>query len=47
MVGTGEDLRRKIFIGNKILFAKYNCEEIEMNNLTYKILQHSDLIAVI
>lgn len=46
-VGTDEDLREKISEGDKILFAKYGGEEIEMNNAVYKILQRSDVLAVV
>jgi chaperonin GroES len=46
-VGTDEDLKEKISEGDKILFAKYGGEEIEMNNNVYKILQRSDVLAVV
>ncbi|MCX7611969.1 MAG: co-chaperone GroES [Ignavibacterium sp.] len=46
-VGTDEDLREKISEGDKILFAKYSGEDIEINNLVYKILQRSDILALV
>lgn len=46
-VGTDEDLREKIKEGDKILFAKYGGEEVEVNNATLKILQRSDVLAVV
>ena len=46
-VGTDEDLREKIKEGNQVLFAKYGGEEIDMNNQTYKIIQRSDILAVV
>lgn len=46
-VGTDEDLKGKISEGDKILFAKYGGEEIEVNNVVYKILQRSDVLAVV
>ncbi len=46
-VGTDEDLREKIKEGDKVLFAKYGGEEINFNNKDYKIVQRSDVLAVI
>lgn len=46
-VGTDEDLNEKIKEGNKVLFAKYGGDEIEMNGKEYRILQRSDILAVV
>ena len=46
-VGTDEDLREKIKEGDKVLFAKYGGEEINFDNKDYKIVQRSDILAVI
>ncbi len=46
-VGTDEDLREKIKEGDKVLFAKYGGEEISFDNKSYKIVQRSDVLAVI
>lgn len=46
-VGTDEDLREKIKEGNKVLFAKYGGDEIELNGKEYRILQRSDILAVV
>ncbi|MFZ2323053.1 MAG: co-chaperone GroES [Ignavibacteriaceae bacterium] len=46
-VGTDEDLKEKIKEGNKVLFAKYGGDEIEMNGKEYRILQRSDILAVV
>ncbi len=46
-VGTDEDLREKVKEGDKILFAKYGGEEIEMNGKEYRIISRSDILAVI
>ncbi len=46
-VGTDEDLREKVREGDKVLFAKYGGEEVELNNTTLKILQRSDILAVV
>ncbi|MCL5028358.1 MAG: co-chaperone GroES [Bacteroidetes bacterium] len=46
-VGTDEDLREKIKAGDKVLFAKYGGEEISFDDKSYKIVQRSDVLAVI
>lgn len=46
-VGTDDDLKEKIQEGNKVLFAKYGGDEIEMNGKEYRILQRSDILAVV
>ena len=46
-VGTDEDLKEKIKEGNKVLFAKYGGDEIEMNGKEYRILQRSDILGVV
>lgn len=46
-VGTDEDLREKIKEGDKVLFAKYGGEEISFDDKDYKIVQRSDVLAVI
>lgn len=46
-VGTDEDLKEKVKEGDKVLFAKYGGEEVEMNSFTYRIIQRSDILAVI
>lgn len=46
-VGTDEDLREKVKEGNKVLFTKYGGDEVEMNGREYKLLQRSDILAVV
>lgn len=46
-VGTDEDLKEKIKEGNKVLFAKYGGDEVEMNGTEYRILQRSDILAIV
>ncbi len=46
-VGTDEDLKEKIKKGNKILFAKYGGDEIDMNGKEYRIIQRTDILAVV
>ncbi len=46
-VGTDEDLKELIKVGDKILFAKYGGEEVEMDGKDYVILSRSDVLAVL
>jgi chaperonin GroES len=46
-VGTDEDLREKIKEGNKVLFAKYGGDEVELNGKELKLIQRSDILAVV
>lgn len=46
-VGTDEDLQQKVKEGNKILFAKYGGEEVELNRKELRILSRNDILAVL
>ncbi len=46
-VGTDEDLQQKVKEGNKILFAKYGGEEIELDRKGLRILSRNDILAVL
>lgn len=46
-VGTDEDLKEKVKEGDRVLFAKYGGEEIAVDGKEYKMIQRSDLLAVI
>ena len=46
-VGTDEDLKELIKVGDKVLFGKYGGEEISFDGNDYKIIQRSDILAVI
>lgn len=46
-VGTDEDLREKVKEGNKVLFAKYGGDEVELNGKELKLIQRSDILAVV
>jgi len=46
-VGTYEDLKEKIKVGDKVLYAKYGGEEISFEGKDYKIIQRSDILAVV
>ncbi len=45
-VGTDEDLQSKVKVGDKILFAKYGGEEIQMDGKDFRIVQRTDILAV-
>jgi len=46
-VGTDEDLQSIIKAGDKVLFAKYGGEEIKYEGVEYKIIQRSDILAIL
>ena len=45
-VGTDEDLQSKVKVGDKILFAKYGGEEIQVDGKDFRIVQRSDILGV-
>jgi len=46
-VGTDDDLKEKVKAGDKILFAKYGGEEIQLDSIEHRIVQRSDILAVV
>jgi chaperonin GroES len=46
-VGTDEELQKLLKVGDKVLFGKYGGEEISFDGKDYKIIQRSDILAVI
>ncbi|MCX7880736.1 MAG: co-chaperone GroES [Ignavibacteria bacterium] len=46
-VGTDEELQKLIKVGDKIVFAKYAGEEITIDGVEHKIIQRSDVLAII
>jgi len=46
-VGTDEELKELVKVGDKVLFGKYGGEEISFDGNDYKIIQRSDILAVI
>lgn len=46
-VGTDEDLQKHIKEGDKILFGKYGGDDISLDGVDYKIIQRSDILAVV
>ncbi|MBM4400012.1 MAG: co-chaperone GroES [Candidatus Cloacimonetes bacterium] len=46
-VGTDEDLKKAVKVGDKVLFGKYAGTEIELDGVKYLILSKSDILAVV
>ena len=48
MIGTGKKITKlDLFVGQKVLYRKWSGEEIEVDKEKYKILDHTDLVAII
>jgi chaperonin GroES len=46
-VGTDEDLKKIIKVGDKVLFGKYSGTEVELEGIKYLILSKSDVLAIV
>lgn len=46
-VGNDEELQEIIKVGDKVLFAKYGGEDIELNGDEYKIVSRADILGVV
>jgi len=46
-VGTDEDLKKAVKVGDKVLYGKYAGTEIELDGVKYLILSKSDILAVV
>ncbi|MFO7659408.1 MAG: co-chaperone GroES [Candidatus Cloacimonadaceae bacterium] len=46
-VGTDEDLKKAVKVGDKILYGKYAGTEIELDGVKYLILSKSEILAVV
>lgn len=46
-VGTDEDLQEIVKKDDKVLYAKYGGEDIEIEGTEYKIIQRSDILAIV
>jgi chaperonin GroES len=46
-VGTDEDLKKAVKVGDKILFGKYAGTEIELDGVKYLILAKADILCVV
>jgi chaperonin GroES len=46
-VGTDEDLQDKVKVDDKVLLSKYGGDEIEVDGRQLRIVQRSDILAVV
>lgn len=46
-VGNDEELQKVVKVGDKIIFAKYGGEEISIDGKDYRIIQRSDVLAIV
>lgn len=46
-IGTDVDLQSVIQVGDRVIFAKYGGEEITIDGQEYRIVQRSDILAII
>ena len=46
-VGTDEDLKKAIKVGDTVLYGKYSGTEIELENEKYLILKKDEILAVV
>ena len=46
-VGTDEDLKELIKVGDKVVFAKYGGDDITIGNDEYKVIPRADILGII
>ena len=46
-VGTDEDLKKLVKVGNTILYSKYSGDEIKIEDKEYLIVQRGDILAIV
>jgi chaperonin GroES len=46
-VGTDEDLQEKVRVDDRVIFSKYGGEEIDVDGRELRIIQRSDILAVV
>ena len=46
-VGTNDELKKIIKVGDKVIYAKYSGTEIEMDGKKYLITKKDDILAVV
>jgi chaperonin GroES len=46
-VGTDEELKKLVKVGDKVIFAKYGGDEFDLEGKKIKIISRSDILAVI
>ena len=46
-VGTDDDLREKVKVGDRVLYGKYSGDEVEMDHKKFLVLQRNELLALV
>jgi len=46
-VGTDEELAEKIQVGDRVVYAKFSGDEVELEDKKYLIISRSDILAVV
>lgn len=46
-IGNDEELQKVVKVGDKVIFAKYGGEEISIDGKNYRIIQRSDVLAIV
>lgn len=46
-IGTDEDLKKVVKVGDKIVFGKYTGDEIDFEGKKYLIVKRDDILAII
>ncbi len=46
-VGTDDDLKQKVKVGDRVLYGKYSGDEFELDGEKYLILSRNELLAVL
>ena len=46
-VGTDEELKELVKVGNTILYSKYSGDEIKLDDKEYLIVQRGDILAIV
>ncbi|MFZ5815393.1 MAG: co-chaperone GroES [Bacillota bacterium] len=46
-VGTDEDLREKVQVGNRILYSKFSGDEIDLDGRKHLLLQRNEILAIV
>ncbi|MGB9771702.1 MAG: co-chaperone GroES [Candidatus Kapaibacteriota bacterium] len=46
-VGTDEELQNMFKVGDKVIYGKYAGEEITIDGVDYRIVQRSDVLAIV
>lgn len=46
-VGNDEELQKVVKVGDRVIFGKYGGEEISIDGKDYRIIQRSDVLAIV